>query len=150
MTKHKQLVKFIVGSVITLFLIILLWTLLYLKIEIAIVIQETIIGVLVTYAMFLYEFMINGVFSFKSVATFTHIDKDLAVGVKLLRAIVDVGLRVVPIVVVLFVLAVDFASTGGSINILEEVLGGVTGSWALLLFFDLLGLNIKISSAKDR
>ncbi len=123
----------IVGSVITLFLILILWAAATVKLANALASYETIVGIFVTYAIFLYELlmitMVNPIQ--KWVSRCLRITSRTR-GIRILLAkVVNVLLSVVPIITVLFFITIYFASTSA----LYEILGGITGAWALGYFF---------------
>ena len=115
----------------------------YLKLEPAIIIYETIIGVFVAYAIFVYEYLVTFIFSIKKINTLQNFKK--LAGWKGLMKYIEVRsmlvlLRVAPIIGILLLVSFDFSHDVNSSTLLG-VLGGITGAWALFFFFTYLGIN---------
>lgn len=146
----KRLVILVIGSSITLILYGLLIMAFYLKWSSATTVSETIIGIAVAYSMFLYQWLVIYYISPLS-RWLTNLEAVIIRKFKLsytmeskLRyaasKITKVLLRILPIIALLFLLAVDLSYKVGLVT-LDEILGGVTGAWAIGIFFYVFGLE---------
>lgn len=147
-TKRSGISILIIGSIITLGLILGLWALFKYDNWSAATIQETIIGVIVAYALFVYGLILKDLILPIQTKLFAWLEKgcmkDWKKGDKKRRLIlvpIAVFLRAIPIIVVIAWVALDFASAGVTQTVTYEVLGGITGAWALGLFFKDFGIN---------
>jgi hypothetical protein len=95
-------------------------------------IYETIVGVFVAYAIFIYDISVSVLSNrFRILSTTKS---------KIINIIV---IRTVPVIGILFLVALDFSTVNISINTLYEILGGITGTWALGMFFYVFRLQKK-------
>ena len=147
-TQRSWISILIIGSVITLGLIIGLWALFKYDNWSVATIRETIIGVIVAYALFVYGLILKDLILPIQTKIFAWLEKgcmkDRENDDKKRRLIlvpIAVFLRAIPIIIVIAWVALDFASAGVTQTVTYEVLGGITGAWALGLFFKDFGIN---------
>ncbi len=146
--KGNGIITFIIGSVITLALIILLWALFKFDNWSVATIRETIIGVIVAYSIFVYGLILKYLILPIQTKLFVKLGKgfmkDWKENDKKRRIVlvpIKVFLRVIPILIILLWVALDFASAGVSQAVTYEVLGGITGAWVLGIFFNDFGIS---------
>lgn len=139
--KNKHLIYLGLCSGIVLFLIFLLLGLAYFKVEPAIAVSETIVGVIVAYAIFVYEWFIAYVFSFKKIQALQSFRRSSGWKNRIkyiaIRSIL-ILIRTAPILLILLLISFDFSIVKVNIETLREVLGGITGAWALGIFLYIL------------
>lgn len=138
----------IIGSVIALVVILCLYVLFKFDNWPVEAILETIVGVIVAYTIFLYSLFIKYLILPFQVKIFTFLENRWMnkwgrnnKKKVLIFASIAVFLRVIPIIIILMWVTLDFASAGVNQTLIYEVLGGITGAWALGIFFRNFGIN---------
>jgi uncharacterized membrane protein len=147
-SKRSGIFTLIIGSIITVALILCLWALFKYNNWPVATIRETIIGVIVAYAIFVYSLIVKDLIIPIQTKLFAWLEKGLMKDWKkddkkrrLILVPIGVFLRVIPILIIIVWVTFDFASAGVSQALIYEVLGGITGAWALALFFKDFGIN---------
>jgi magnesium-transporting ATPase (P-type) len=147
-TQRSGIVILIIGSVITLILIICLLALFKFGNWSVTTISETIVGVIVAYAIFVYGLIVKYLTLPLQARLFAYLEKVCMMGWKrndkkkrFVFVPIAVFLRVIPILIILVWITLDFASAGVSQTVTYGVLGGFTGAWALGIFFTDFGIK---------
>ena len=142
----RWIIILVISSVITLFVIIGLWSLFRFANWSATTILETLVGVLVAYSIFIYGLILK----YAAIPIQTKLCAWLEIKFmkdwkdkkkRMVFVPIAVFLRVIPILIILLWIALDFASASVSQIITYEVFGGITGAWALGLFFENFGID---------
>ena len=141
----KKLAILLLASLITLLLLAILIGSFYLKWFPASTIRETIIGIIVAYSMFVYQWLITYYISplknwltkleISALKKWAPLNKIKNILTYTFPTVTDGLLKIIPIIVIIFLLTINLSAYNLGPATLDEILGGVVGAWALEIFF---------------